>query len=138
MDRSISLVIPAELNEIRRVTAAIDEAMRASAFPDDLISDLQLAVEEAIANTVIHGYHGASGDVAITIYVTDDAVEARIEDRAPPFNPLIFPEPDPGADIDDRRIGGLGVYLIRQLVDEIVYQYAVGKNILVLVKRRRA
>lgn len=136
MDRAATLVIAPDLDEIPRVTAAIDEAMRASAFSDDAILDLQLAVEEAIANTVIHGYRGAAGEVTIAIHATQGAVEVRIEDRAPPFNPLLLPEPDLGADLDERQIGGLGVYLIRQVVDEVVYRYTGKKNILTLVKRR--
>lgn len=136
MDRSTTRVIAPDLAEIPRVTAAIDEAMRACAFSGDAILDLQLAVEEAIANTVIHGYRGQAGDVRITIKATHGAVEVRIEDCAPPFNPLLLPEPDLGSDLGERQIGGLGVYLIRQVVDEVVYRYDGGKNILTLVKRR--
>jgi anti-sigma regulatory factor (Ser/Thr protein kinase) len=138
MDRSATLVIRADLVEIEKVTTALEIAMRACAFTDDLIRELQLAVEEAIANTIIHGYRGAAGDVAIAICVTPGAVEVRIEDRAPPFDPLGFPEPDRESSLDERRIGGLGIFLIRQAVDEAVYQYAEDKNILLLVKRRPA
>jgi serine/threonine-protein kinase RsbW len=136
MDCSTTIVIGADLNEVSRVAAAIDEAMRACAFSGEAILDLQLAVEEAIANTVIHGYRGAAGEVVIAIRATHDTVEVRIEDNAPPFDPLSLPEPDLGSDLDERRIGGLGVYLIRQVTDEVFYRYADGKNILTLVKRR--
>jgi serine/threonine-protein kinase RsbW len=138
MASSTSLVIGADLNEIQKVTTALDEAMRACAFPDDMIRDLQLAVEEAIANTVVHGYRGTSGDVVIAIHATNRTVEVRIEDHAPPFDPFSFPEPDRGSDLTERRIGGLGIYLIRKMVDEVAYQYAGGRNILMLVKRRPA
>ncbi len=70
MDRSTTLVIRADLAEIEKVTTALEIAMRACAFTDDLIRELQLAVEEAIANTIVHGYRGAAGDVAIAIRVT--------------------------------------------------------------------
>lgn len=136
MDRSASLVIPADLAMIERVTTALDAAMRACGFPDGRILELQLAVEEAIANVIVHGYGGAPGDVAVAIRATREAVEVRIEDRAPAFDPLSLPTPDREASLDERPIGGLGVFLIRQVVDEAVYRYADGRNILVLVKRR--
>ena len=138
MDSSVALVISADLNEIGRVAAALDEAMRASAFSEGVINELQLAVEEAIVNTVVHGYGEAAGDVAVGIRVTDGAVVVRIEDRATPFDPLTVPEPDCDSDLDERGIGGLGIYLIRSLVDEVAYRHIDGKNILTLVKRRAA
>jgi anti-sigma regulatory factor (Ser/Thr protein kinase) len=76
--------------------------------------------------------------VAVAIRATSGAVEVRIEDRAPAFDPLGLPEPDREASLDERPIGGLGVYLIRQMVDEATYRYADGRNILVLAKRRSA
>jgi serine/threonine-protein kinase RsbW len=135
MNSSSTLVIPADLDRIQQVTTALEEAMRACAFSDEAIHELQLAVEEAIVNTVLHGYNGAIGDVAVAIHVTQGVAEVRIEDRAPPFNPLTFPEPDRGGDLEERTIGGLGIYLIRTMADEAVYQYADGKNILILKKR---
>jgi anti-sigma regulatory factor (Ser/Thr protein kinase) len=136
MDASVTLVISADLNEIEKVNTALEEAMRASAYSDDMIHELQLVVEEAIANTILHGYCDAPGDVAVGIRVTDGAVEVRIEDRATPFDPLTVPEPDRESNLDERGIGGLGIYLIRSLVDEAIYRYSDGKNILTLVKRR--
>jgi len=138
MDRLTTLVIEADINEVPGVTTAIEEAMRVFAFPEDAILDLQLAVEEAITNAIIHGYHGAVGEVEIIIHATRGVVEVRIEDCAPPFNPLLLPEPDLGSDLDKRQIGGVGVHLIRQVADEVTYRYTGGKNILTLVKRRMA
>lgn len=138
MDSTTTLVIPADLSAIPMVGTALDEAMRSSAFSEDTIRDLQLAVEEAIANTVIHGYRGAAGDVVVAIRATDDAVEVRIEDWASPFDPFQAPEPDLDSGLDERRIGGLGIFMIRQLVDGVSYQHAGGRNVLLLVKRRQA
>jgi serine/threonine-protein kinase RsbW len=136
MDRSI--VILAKLDEIPRVSIAIEEAMRACAFPEEAILDLQLAVEEALANTILHGYRDTSGEVSIAIQATQEAVQVRIEDHAPPFDPLSLLEPERGSDLARRRIGGLGVYLMRQVVDEVRYQYIEGKNVLTLTKRTSA
>jgi len=56
-------------------------------------------------------------------------------DAAPRFDPLSVPEPDLDSDLENRRIGGLGIFLIRQLMDEVSYRYKDWKNILVLIKR---
>ncbi|HZD43724.1 MAG TPA: ATP-binding protein [Methanomicrobiales archaeon] len=130
------LTIPADVKRIPQVTAALGEALKASGFSDEAILDLQLAVEEAFANTIVHGYRGKAGEVTIAIHATEEAVEVTIEDNAPPFNPLSIPEPDRGSDLGDRRIGGLGIYLIRQVVDAVDHSYVDGKNILRLVKKR--
>jgi serine/threonine-protein kinase RsbW len=136
MDQSSPLVIRADLDEIPRVTAVLERIMGKRGFARDAILDLQLAVEEVVVNAIIHGYRGEAGEVAITIHATDRAVEVRIMDRAPPFNPLSLPEPDRESDITKRQIGGLGIYLVRHVVDDITYRYAGGKNILTVVKRK--
>ena len=130
-----SIVIQAKLEEIPNVSIAIEETMRACAVPEEAILDLQLAVEEALANTILHGYRDTTGEVSIAILATQEAVQVRIEDHAPPFDPLSLPEPERGSDLARRRIGGLGVYLMRQVVDEVRYQYIEGKNVLTLTKR---
>jgi serine/threonine-protein kinase RsbW len=133
----IRLAIPADLDEIPRVSEVIEENLQTAGFPEETILDLQLAVEEAVANTVVHGYRGAAGEVIIAVQITDDAVQVRIEDNAPPFNPLSVPDPDRGTDLEDRRIGGVGIFLIRQVMDEVSYEYKDGKNLLTLVKQKK-
>jgi anti-sigma regulatory factor (Ser/Thr protein kinase) len=63
-------------------------------------------------------------------------VEVEIADTSPPFDPLSIPEPELENSIDKRKIGGLGVFLIRQVMDGVSYRYENGKNILVLIKNR--
>jgi len=136
MDCSTTFAISANLSEIPRVSAAIEETMRTCAFSDDAILDMQLAVEEAVSNTILHGYRGAVGQVTIAIQAMHELVQVRIEDHAPPFDPLSHPDPYRESELAERRIGGLGIYLMRQVVDEIIYQYIDRKNVLTLVKKK--
>ncbi len=131
------LAIPANLNEIPRISAAIEDNLQAAGFSEETILDLQLAVEEAVANTIVHGYRGAAGELIIAIQITNEAVQVQIEDNAPPFNPLSVPDPDRGTDLEKRPIGGVGIFLIRQVMDEVGYEYKCGKNLLTLVKRKK-
>jgi anti-sigma regulatory factor (Ser/Thr protein kinase) len=136
MNRATTLVIPSSLKEIPRVSEAIEETMQDCAFSGDDILDMQLAVEEALSNTILHGYCGAEGEVTLSIHGTPEIMQVRIEDCAPPFDPLSISDPDQGSDLEDRQIGGLGIYLMRQVVDEILYEYTGSKNILTLIKRK--
>ncbi len=136
--RKVCLTIRADLDEIPTVSAAIEKAMKPLGFPMEGILDLQLAVEESIANTIQHGYQGGEGEVAIIIETTPLSACVQIEDRAPPFDPLLLPEPEITPDIGERPIGGLGIYLMCQVVDEARYRYAEGKNILTLIKNKTA
>jgi serine/threonine-protein kinase RsbW len=131
----VSFEIPAELDNLERVSEEIERCMRAHDMPDEAILDMQLAVEEAVTNSILHGYDGSPGTVGIRIDTSPHHVAVEIADEAPAFDPLAVPEPDVGADLDDRKIGGLGIFLIRQVMDEVTYRYENNKNILVLVKK---
>ncbi|MDO9033631.1 MAG: ATP-binding protein [Methanoregula sp.] len=136
MENSHSFTIDADILEIPKVSVALDRALRVHGFSEEEILDSQLAVEEAITNVIVHGYEQVKGKIVITCRVTHALAEVQIEDSAPPFNPLSIPDPDISGDLEDRKIGGLGIFLIRQVMDDIVYRYENGKNILVMVKKK--
>ncbi|MFA4877829.1 MAG: ATP-binding protein [Methanoregula sp.] len=138
MSSSFSLTIKPDLNEIPRISIALEGVMKNHSFVEEEILDTQLAVEEAITNVIVHGYEDRDGEIMIGCRATKGIVEIQIEDTAPPFDPLSLPEPDLTGSVDDRKIGGLGIFLIRQVMDSIVYRYEDNKNILVLVKRKTA
>jgi serine/threonine-protein kinase RsbW len=136
MTRQAGITIPADIGEIPKVSESLEVLMRDHAFSDEEILDTQLAVEEAVTNVILHGYENTTGEVSVTFLTTHGMLEVRIEDRAPAFDPLSMPEPDIESDVEDRKIGGLGVFLIRQVMDDVSYRYEDGKNILVMVKRK--
>jgi serine/threonine-protein kinase RsbW len=137
MDPAHSFTIEADIHAIPTVSLALDKTMHSYGFSDEEILDTQLAVEEAITNVIVHGYAKKPGKIEIMFRTSGDHAEILIKDTAPPFNPLLIPEPDVTENVEDRKIGGLGVFLIRQVMDEISYRYENGKNILVLVKKRQ-
>lgn len=131
-----ALTIPSDINEIPRVSELIESVMQSHNFPDEDILDTQLAIEEVVTNVIMHGYGDAGGEILISLKADDTSVVIRVEDSAEPFDPLTLPEPDISADIDDRKIGGLGIFLTRQVMDDVRYQYGNNKNILILTKKR--
>ncbi|HSQ93534.1 MAG TPA: ATP-binding protein [Methanoregula sp.] len=136
MDQSIDMTIGSDLKEIPAVSERLEGALAAYGFSPESILDTQLAVEEVITNVIMHGYKGPGGEIRISCRFARDDAEIRITDTAPPFNPLTLPEPDLGGDLGDRKIGGLGVYLVRQVMDEVRYRREDTRNILTLIKKK--
>jgi serine/threonine-protein kinase RsbW len=136
MGQTFEITIGSDIPEIPAVSARLESAMQAHGFSPDEILDTQLAVEEVITNIIIHGYKEPGGKIHLSCRITHNVAEIRICDTAPAFDPLSVAEPELEGSVDERGIGGLGVYLLRQVMDDISYRYENGKNILTLVKRR--
>ena len=136
MDRTFAMTIGSDIAGIPAVSARLEEGMGACGFSSEEVLDTQLAVEEVITNIIVHGYQKPGSEIHLSGHFTRDRIEICITDTAPRFDPLSIPEPDLDADIDERRIGGLGIYLVRQVMDSLSYRYENGKNVLTMEKRR--
>ena len=97
---------------------------------------LLVAVEEAFVNVCHYAYPDAVGDVSIACGIDNGAFVVEIADSGAAFDVLSLPDPDTTADIMDRQIGGLGVYFIRSLTDQVSYRREDGQNILRMVLHR--
>lgn len=135
---SFSCTISSDIHEIPAISDRLEAAMKAEGFTDDDILDTQLAVEEMVTNVIVHGYGENGGEIGISWRTGPGEIAIRLEDHAPPFDPLSLPEPDLASDIEDRKIGGLGIFLTRKIMDEMAYRYENKKNILSMVKKKPA
>jgi|SRR5208282_5580006 anti-sigma regulatory factor (Ser/Thr protein kinase) len=129
--------IPARFDAVPAVAREIEQFMKGAGFSDPAVLDVQLAVEEIIANTIRHGFCGNPGSISIHSTAAPDGLTVEITDRAPPFNPLSVPSPDVTSSLAERKTGGLGIYLVRQVIDTVTYRYEDGKNILLLTKKKQ-
>jgi serine/threonine-protein kinase RsbW len=136
MDPSFEMTIGSDIKEIPVVSARLEGAMNAYGFSAEEVLDTQLAVEEVITNIILHGYEKSGGEIHLTCRFTDNRIRIQVADSAPQFDPLSIPDPDLEGDMDDRKIGGLGIFLLRQVMDDISYRYENGKNILTLEKSK--
>jgi len=123
-------------DEIPKATAQVEKIMSWAGFGGLEILNVQLAVEEACINIVRHGYRGTDGAIRIAFDYECDSLSVSIEDDAPQFDPTKFEEPDFSADLEKRPIGGLGIHLIKSLVNEMRYEFKDGKNRLMLKKTK--
>ena len=102
----------------------------------ELTARINLVLEEAVSNVIKHGYEpGADGSVDIEAKVGKDSLEFTLTDTGVPFDPTEAPMPDTNLGVEERPIGGLGVYLIRTIMDSVSYRREGGRNILTLTKR---
>lgn len=122
------------LDEIRDIVA---EAARQVGFSDKEIYAIQLAADEASSNIIEHAYAGMTGGkLEIDLSTTDKMLKIVMRDQGKPFDPSSVPEPNVKADLSERKIGGLGMYLMRKLMDEVTYESSSERgNILTMIKR---
>lgn len=135
-DEQLSLRIANDLAELPRVAESIDDFCAAHDLPADCAFKLNIALEELLTNTISYGFDDARPhEIAITVARAGDEIVAEISDDARPFDPLNAPPPDLDSTIEERRIGGLGVHLVKTLMDKVAYAYRDGRNRVTLHKR---
>ena len=136
MPDRVEFVISAEISALTDVLDRIGNLLREHGIDGDQISDIELAIDEAVTNSILHGYReGETGTVGLDIRISSDQVEVEIEDQGIPFDPTTFEPVINDGDISDRVPGGLGIVLIRNVMDTITYRREKERNILSLVKR---
>ncbi len=125
----------ARLENLPELLSFVDRECARAGVPNDAAFALRLAAEEAFVNIVRHAYTGSPGPVRSSLTHSDQGITITFVDEAPPFDPRDAPPPDLDADLPDRREGGLGLHLIRQLMDEVHHRHRPGAgNTLELVK----
>lgn len=119
-----TLRLQSRISDLARVPAWIEGLAARHAIPEDTQYAMNLCLEEALANIVVHGY-AAQPDFPIAIHFTsprEDYFVFVVEDEAPPFNPVDAPELPKVNDLDEVQIGGQGIRLLRQFSDALDYQ----------------
>ena len=126
----------AELDSLSAFRDFIDEVCRENDIDEDAAYDLKLAVDEACTNVVQHGYAGMNpGSIMLDLTVKDGEVEVRLTDFGHPFEPSSAPMPDITVPLEERPLGGFGLFLIYQTMDEVDYVTGEAGNTLILRKR---
>lgn len=137
----LSLRVEANAEDLRRAQDAVEEFGEEEEWPPTLAYQINLVIEEVGVNVVNYAYQGKAEGHAFDISVASgaEAVTVEVIDDGCPFDPLKdAPPPDLESDVDDRPIGGLGVYFVRKMMDDVRYRREDGKNCLTMVKRRQA
>ncbi len=124
---------PADIESISRVMEAVREYLTAGGIPKEDKIKLLVAADELYAN--ICSYSGAR-EAAVRCVLAEDGAGLIFEDDGIPYNPLERPEPDVTLGAEERKIGGLGIYMVRKTMDEVKYEHVDGKNRLMIIKKK--
>lgn len=121
---------------VREVGAAFAGFAEAHALPTDVRRSLNVALDELLANAVSHGRTGRDPcSVTVQVELDQERVTVIVADDGTPFDPFAQDAPDTTLSVEDRPIGGLGIHLVGQLMDQVSYERREGQNVVVLVKQ---
>ena len=139
MSATLTLNIERSHDELGRITDEVDELGHNESWSTDLLFRVHLVLEELVLNVIDYGFDDGKDDHDLVIVLTseDDALTIELTDDGLPFDPTKDSQtPDVNAPLEDRPIGGLGVYLVQTMMDEMHYRREDDKNHLKLVVRR--
>lgn len=133
------LRIAAADENLEKINQFIHSQLEGIDYPPTLDFQLDLAVEEIFVNIAHYAYAPGKGDAEITCTVEKNDKNQSVltiifRDGGVPFDPLARPDPDPAAALEDRGIGGWGIYLTKKYMDTVSYAHVDGKNTLTLTK----
>lgn len=122
--------------DLTRVSALVDSLCDEHGVPDDVRADIQVALDEALANVIAHAHpRGGKHAIRVALEVRGRTFEALVEDDGVAFNPLDAPKPATNLPLDARVPGGLGVHFMRSLMTSVSYARTKGRNRLTLRRR---
>jgi len=121
------------LASIRRFVGEVGEDLD---IPERALYELQLAVDEACTNVIEHGYKGVGGKIEIQILPLNGGVQVVIRDWGIPFDPDSVPEPDVSAPLEERPLGGVGLFLMRKVMSQVHFDFDPQEgNTLTMIKK---
>ena len=135
--RALRLILKNHLSELARIAEEIEAHGEACDWPAKWVLNINLSLDELITNIVSYGYRDAGEhEIRVTLTEQDRSVVVVVEDDAVAFDPFTSaPAPDLEASVEERRIGGLGVYFVKTLMDEVAYERVDGVNRITLIQR---
>ena len=130
------LTIAATVENIEAVTDFVNGQLEALDCPMKAQMQIDIAIDELFGNIAHYAYNPEIGQATVRVEVIEDplAVTITFIDNGVPYDPLAKEDPDTTLSIEDREIGGLGIYMVKKSMDDIAYEYKNGQNILTIKK----
>lgn len=135
MSNAHLLRLDARLDACAEVRAFVRARAADLGADETATTDLVQAVDEWVTNVVVHGYRGSPGPVDVQVERDEASIVVRVTDRAPVFDPGVAPPFDPSVPLERRRLGGMGIYLMRDLMDSIEHRPLPGGGNEVTMRR---
>ncbi|MBD5527268.1 MAG: ATP-binding protein [Acetatifactor sp.] len=130
------MVVSATIESIPEVTAFVDEQLEQLDCPIKTQMQVDVAIDELFSNIAYYAYNPEIGSATVRVEVTEDPIAVVITfiDNGVPYDPLAKADPDVTLPIEERGIGGLGIYMVKKTMDDVSYEYKDGQNILKIKK----
>ncbi len=140
MNTTRTRVFPACYESLAEIDRFVASAAEQASFDECTAYQVRLAVDEACSNIIDHAYGGeGEGIIECSYHIKDEDFVITLRDTGEAFAPDTVPEPDLSCDLEERTGGGLGLYLIRRIMDEVEFDFeSEAGNVLTMVKHRRA
>lgn len=131
-----SIILANDISEITRLYEFIEEIGNDFSLSPDIVFNLNLVLEEAVVNVINYAYPKEEHQyIYLSATIKDGSIVLVLTDTGKEFDPTTAPEADITLSADERQIGGLGIFLIRQIMNEVRYERIEGKNVLTLEKK---
>ena len=132
---ALSLTIANDLAEIGRIAPVIEDFCAEQGLGEGIAYAINLSLDELLTNTISYGFEdGGRHAIDIVLEAAGDRATVTVRDDAVAFDPTQAGDPDLDLDLDDRPIGGLGIHIVRAMMDEVRYERVDGHNQLILTK----
>ena len=131
MGESLSQIIGNTLTSLPPLTTAVNRFLDQHTIPSEAIFRVNLAIEEIVTNIIKYGYDDtAPHTISVNLTLFPDTIRLQLKDDGHPFDPLQTPEPEIHVPLNQRKLGGLGLHLVRETVSRIAYRRKNGANLL--------
>ena len=137
MTVSLSVTFANDQSEVGKLSRLVEAFGDVHDLPPQSIFSVNLALEEVVTNIIRYAYndHGVPHPIVVRLAFEDGVLAAQVEDDGRAFNPLDAPPPDIDASLEERPIGGLGIHLVRSMMDSVEYRRDHGRNVFIMKKR---
>lgn len=131
---TLRLTLVNDLRQVSLLPGFVDRVQEQNNLTPDLAARINLALEEAVCNVIQYAYpEGTTGKMCLEAVKEGNRLRFSLTDGGKVFDPTAVPEADISASVEDRPIGGLGIHLIRSIMDSVRYERKDGKNVLTLI-----
>ena len=134
-NRDYCFELKSQLSELKTLCRHLEDCGNMMQLPQKCLFEVNLGLDELFTNIISYGFED-EGDhqIKFTLAKTEETLVVKVEDDGTPFNPLEAADPELSRDLDTIDIGGLGIHLVKKMMDDINYQRVAGRNKLILKK----
>lgn len=138
MGAKTELIVSGHLKNLEKISEFVTQAATQASLDERGVYAVQMSVDEACTNIIQHAYGGEGrGEIRLACQIQEDGLQIIIYDQGDTFNPAAVPDLDTGASLEERQLGGMGLFFVNRLMDRVEFNFNTPQgNQLILFKRR--